>query len=174
MVVIDANNRPASVTVVKRELEQIAASAKPCGTILSTYREHDRLVLALAWSPDGTSIVSGSSDGSMHIWEATNGRNTFTYRDPSKWYAWACSLAWSPDGTCIASGGDDKTVQIWQGNCTSHWEISLKISFTYPGHTKWVTPLAWSPANQSIPSASGDTTVPIRQPRRAPADIRFQ
>jgi eukaryotic-like serine/threonine-protein kinase len=174
MVVIDANNRPASVTVVKRELEQIAASAKPCGTILSTYREHGRLVLALAWSPDGTSIVSGSSDGSMHIWEAANGRNIFTYRDPSKWYAWACSLAWSPDGTCIASGGDDKTVQIWQVNYTSNGAISLKPSFTYRGHTNWVTAVAWSPDNQRILSASDDTTVHIWQPGRAAADNLFE
>src|SRR5258706_9575021 len=131
MLVIDANNRPASVTVVKRELEQIAASSNPCGTTLSTYHEHGRLVLALAWSPDGTSIVSGSSDGSMHIWEAANGRNTFTYRDPSKWYAWACSLAWSPDGTCIASGGDDKTVQIWQADDSVDGGISARNSTTF-------------------------------------------
>ncbi|MFL5693111.1 MAG: protein kinase domain-containing protein [Ktedonobacteraceae bacterium] len=174
MVVIDANNRPASVTAVKHELEQVAASSKPCGTTLSTYREHGRLVLALAWSPDGTSIVSGSSDGSMHIWETANGRNTFTYRDPSKWYAWACSLAWSSDGTCIASGGDDKTVQIWQVNYTSNGAISLKPSFTYQGHTNWVTAVAWSPDNQRILSASDDTTVHIWQPGRSAADNLFE
>src|SRR5260221_11150703 len=170
MVVIDANNSPASVTVVKRELEQIAASAKPCGTILSTYREHDRLVLALAWSPDGTSIVSGSSDGSMHIWEATNGRNTFTYRDPSKWYAWACSLAWSPDGTCIASGGDDKTVQIWQVNCTRNGDILMKLSFTYRGHTNWGTAAARSPAKHRVLSGSAYTKLPIWRPGRIDTD----
>src|SRR5439155_11381992 len=69
MAAMDANKRPLSMAVVEQELEGIAAVSQPIGTVLATYRGHSRLVLGLAWSPDGPSsspgrgshIVSGSS-----------------------------------------------------------------------------------------------------------------
>ena len=91
MVAMDANKRPAGMSVVEQELKQIAVVSRPMGTVLATYRGHSRLVLALTWSPDGPSsspylpapqaglpvprqgggshIVSGSSDGALHIFD---------------------------------------------------------------------------------------------------------
>src|SRR6266513_2378495 len=84
MVEIDANQRPASIAAVQQELEQIIAASRPLGSLLCTYRSHNRLVLAVAWSPDGTHIASGSSDGMIHVWNAETGQCTFTYCDPFK------------------------------------------------------------------------------------------
>src|SRR5437762_12174628 len=75
MVAMDVNERPASIATVKQELEGLAVISQPAGTLLTTYRDHNRLVLAAAWSPGGPSsspgrgscIVSGSSDGTLHI-----------------------------------------------------------------------------------------------------------
>src|SRR6266481_994565 len=81
MVDMDVNNRPSSMVIVKQELEQIVAASRPAGTLLSTCNHH-RLVLALAWSPDGTYIVSSTANGALHVLNASTGAQLFTYRDP--------------------------------------------------------------------------------------------
>ena len=35
-----------------------------------TYREHSSYVGAIAWSPDGSHIASGSSDQTVQVWDA--------------------------------------------------------------------------------------------------------
>ncbi len=81
---------------------------KNIGTMLYIYRGHSRSVVAVAWSPDGKRIASGSSD--VQVWDAVDGGNVFTYRGHSDQVT---AVAWSPDGKRIASGGYDKAVQVW-------------------------------------------------------------
>lgn len=40
----------------------------PAGTLLYTYRGHSLYVDAVAWSPDGTRIASGSDDKTVQVW----------------------------------------------------------------------------------------------------------
>ena len=69
-----------------------------------------RAVASVAWSRDGTRIVSGSADGWIRIWDAGRGREL---------RAWTAhpggvrSVAWSPDGGRIASGGADRSLRVW-------------------------------------------------------------
>src|SRR5436309_12352209 len=170
MVAMNVNERPTSIVTVKQELEDLAVVSQPAGTLLTTYRDHNRLVLAAAWSPGGppssspgrgSCIVSGSSDGTLHIWNAATGQNMFTYSNPSRWYAWACALAWSPGGNFIACGGDDKLVQVWQVENVGTTAVTMKHYFTYRGHSNWVNALAWSPDGTRIASVSKDKTVQV-------------
>jgi serine/threonine protein kinase len=160
MVAMDANKRPSSMAVVKQALEQMVAASRPVGTLLSTCT-HYRLVLTLAWSPDGTYIVSGTANGALHVWNATTGRHLFSYADPFKMYAWASSLAWSPDGAYLAWGSDNRTVQVWQ--VENDVALTMKQRFTYRGHANWVNAVAWAPDGRRIASGSDDKTVQVWQ-----------
>src|SRR6266568_4771931 len=68
-----------------------------------------RSVWALAWSPDGKHIASGSEDRTVQVWKVTTGHRILTYRGHADIVG---AVAWSPDGKRIASVGDD--VRIWQ------------------------------------------------------------
>src|SRR5258708_26330399 len=137
---MEGKNRVGSVGVVKEELEQIVADSRPAGTLLSTCNHH-RLVLALAWSPDGTYIVSSTANGALHVLNASTGAQLFTYRDPFRTYTWTSFLAWSPGGEYIACGSDDRTLRVWQ--VEKDVSLTMKRTFTYRCHTTLVTAVAW-------------------------------
>ncbi|HYX50606.1 MAG TPA: serine/threonine-protein kinase, partial [Ktedonobacteraceae bacterium] len=160
MVEMDVNNRPSSMSIIKQELEQIVTSSRPVGTLLSTCH-HFRLVLALAWSPDGAYIVSATVNNAIHVWDATSGCHLYSHRDPIKTSTWTSSLAWSPDGEHIACGSDDKLVRVWQVERDD--SITLKPEITYRGHSSWVNAVSWSPDGNRIASGSDDKTVHVWQ-----------
>ncbi|MEE1226930.1 MAG: hypothetical protein UHM08_07510 [Bacteroidales bacterium] len=80
------------------------------GQCLKTLEGHSDFVHSVAYSPDGTRIISGSRYGTIKIWEANTGEclNTLEGHLDEVRY-----VAFSPDGTKIISGSDDKTVKIW-------------------------------------------------------------
>src|SRR6266567_2661159 len=129
------------------------------GTPLYTYRGHAALVNAVAWSPDGKRIASGSGDRTVQVWDATTGRNLLTYRGRAGWL-WGTlvnAVAWSPDGKRIASVSDDQSAQVWDA-------ITGKKLLTYRGRAGWLTcmrAVAWSPDGRRIASGGDDNMVQI-------------
>jgi len=183
MVSMDRDQRPASMAIVKQELQRIAALQAasqagavfpviieahpagaspvlptlsqtrdifpPRGTTYLTYRGHDKKVLAVAWSPDGTRIASSGYDETVQIWDATSGKEIVIYRGHS---AWVKAIAWSPDGTSIASAGADTTVHTWNAS-------TGRNTLIYRGHPRIVSAVAWSPEGTRIASAGYDQKV---------------
>ena len=118
---------------------------------LFTYAGHFGPVDAVAWSPNGQRIASGSWDRTVQVWNASDGGNVFTYRGHS---GVVDAVAWSPDGKWIASGSWDKTVQVW--NASDGSDV-----FTYRGHSDSLWSVAWSPDGKWIASGSVDKTVQV-------------
>jgi WD40 repeat protein len=75
------------------------------------YRRVAGTIKALAWLPDGTSIASGSTDGSIHIWHARTGIHQRTLTQPQEGCA-VLALTLSDDGYLTALRGKD--TNTWQ------------------------------------------------------------
>ena len=104
------------------------------GEIFSLMEGHTDEVKAVAWSPDGKTVCSGSSDKTLRLWNAETGESVRVLEGHTNW---VYAVAWSPDGKRMVSGSLDKTVRVWDaetGECVKVLE----------GHTDWVFTVAWS------------------------------
>ena len=70
----------------------------------------DWVVTAVAFSPDGRYVVSGSIDDTARVWEVTSGHEVarLTHDD------WVSAVAFSPDGRFVVSGSIDNTARVWE------------------------------------------------------------
>ncbi|MEH2323580.1 MAG: serine/threonine-protein kinase [Nostoc sp.] len=121
---------------------------------LHTLTGHSRTlgsVNALAISPDGYTLASGSDDKTIKLWDL----NTQKILGSLSGHSHAVkSVAFSPDGQILASASDDKTIKLWQIE-------TLKEICTLLGHSHAVKSVAFSPDGQILASASWDKTIKL-------------
>lgn len=72
--------------------------------------KHRGTVHAISYSPDGSSIATGSWDQTVKLWDAATGRERAVFKWPiGRVYC----LAYAPDGLRLAAGGDLGAVVVW-------------------------------------------------------------
>jgi WD40 repeat protein len=66
---------------------------------------------SLAFSPDGSTIAGICTDGRVHGWEASTGKELFDL--PGHEGGQVGCVAFTPDGSRLVSGGMDKALRVW-------------------------------------------------------------
>src|SRR5439155_25658400 len=64
----------------------------------------------VAWSPDGTRLVTALREGAAVVWRADGSDDGMTLTGHSEEIS---NVAWSPDGTRIATASRDGTARVW-------------------------------------------------------------
>src|SRR5262249_47175945 len=83
------------------------ATGRPLGKPL----RHEAEVYAVAFSPDGRTVVTGCHDNRVQLWDAATRKRLgppFRHED-QVWTA-----AFSPDGKTLLTGSVDNTARLWQ------------------------------------------------------------
>jgi WD40 repeat protein len=102
----------------------------------------------LAWSPDGNTLATGSSDGTTILWDPKTGQRLMSRRDE---VGRIHDLAWSPDGTTLAIGSDNMVV-LWD---VVSGEARGKLEWNF---TTFIN-VAWSPDGQALACGSHGITL---------------
>ncbi|KIX02554.1 uncharacterized protein Z518_08495 [Rhinocladiella mackenziei CBS 650.93] len=109
------------------------------------------LVRSVAFSPDGTTLASGSDDKSVRVWDSATGIQLEQFNSHTDVVR---SVSFSPDGTTIASGSSDTSVRVW--DAATGMQLRKLV-----GHTDSVMSVAFSPDSIVIASGSWDRSVRI-------------
>ncbi len=128
----------------------IAHDAASTPLPIRIFRGHEGPVKSAVFSPDGTRIVSGGSDG-VRIWNIDGGETLHTHGGHEDWVQTA---VFSPDGTRILTASDDRTARLWRVDGSGEPVV-------LSGHLRYVTTAAFSPDGDRVVTASLDGTARV-------------
>jgi ribosome biogenesis protein YTM1 len=116
-------------------------------------RGHTQVVQKVEWI-DSFSVVSGSSDHTLRIWDVASGVSTSIMYGNEV----VTGLSHSKNNGLVASSHPDRIVRLWDPRSQEKEFIKKKLR----SHTKWVTDVCWHPESPNLLlSASHDKTVKV-------------
>lgn len=119
--------------------------------VLQASQEKEQIAEALAFAPDGKSLVTGSWDTTLRLWETASGkplRDLVGHKVPVQ------SAAISPDSKTVVSGDAEGKVMLFDFS-TGERIAALKA------HTDRIFGLAFSPNGKQFVTAAWDRVVKI-------------
>ncbi|KAJ9267667.1 hypothetical protein DTO195F2_1 [Paecilomyces variotii] len=121
------------------------------GSELQTLEGHSGAVGAVAFSPNNQTLVTGSHDKTIKLWDTMTGSLQQTLEGH---LGWIRTIAFSSCGLLLASGSHDNTIKLWDA-------VTGALQKTFCGHSGSVWSVEFSPNGKLIVSGSVDSTVKL-------------
>jgi WD40 repeat protein len=128
---------------------------------------HEGHAYAVAFSPCGKTLASGSSDRTIKLWDVATGEEKATLQDA----VFVRSVAFSPDGKLLASGGGvtpatfDSTLDLTTPRFKIHGEVKVwdldagKARTFFHGPTGQGMSVAFSPDGRTLAAGMWDGAI---------------
>jgi WD40 repeat protein/transcriptional regulator with XRE-family HTH domain len=131
------------------EAEAILAQAAYAPGTRRLFRADGNVVMSVAFGPDGATVLAGSADKILRVWDARSGaeRQQLLGLEANPW-----SVAYSRDGRLALAASPNGLVHLW--DVASGVELRR-----FSGHSDEATNVAFSPDGRSAVSASRDKTL---------------
>ena len=113
---------------------------------------HENFVNSAVFSPDGTRIVTVSSDKTARLWDAATGELLHVLQGHESIFVY--SAVFSPDGTRIVTASSDRTARLWDA-------ATGELLHVLQGHENSVNSAVFSPDGTRIVTASDDARARI-------------
>ncbi|CAE7073922.1 unnamed protein product [Rhizoctonia solani] len=112
---------------------------------------HTDTINSVTFSPDGKSVVSGSDDNTVRMW---NANSSSPIGEPLEGHSsYVQSVSYSPLGNLIASGSWDNTIRLWDPSTGQQSGDILKGDHTFFS-------VAFAPDAKLIASGGGSSYSP--------------
>jgi WD40 repeat protein len=120
-------------------------------TVVRTFTGHRDMIYALALSPDGKTLATGSYDQKIKLWNVADGaeRKTLSGHNGAVF-----ALAFRPDGKLLASASADRTVKLWDATSGERRD-------TLGQPTKEQFAVAWSADGERLAAAGADNRIRV-------------
>jgi len=123
-------------------------------------------IQSIAFSPDRTTLASGTQDGTVWLWEIATGKEILVLRPGQTAVE---SVAFSPDGKLLACRDHNSGISLWDaatGKSVRRFGVApTRYPASATGSMSWGFRLAFSPDGKTLAAASGD---PHRRRQRHP------
>ena len=117
-------------------------------TLHRVWQAHADPIYALAFSPDGRTLATGSWDCAIKLWDVERGDLLWT-----RWLTSSVNcVAFAPGGGMVASGGNDAVIRLWDAASGAQLQ-------TLTGHSSQVFALDWSPNGKLLASGGFDGVI---------------
>ena len=100
-------------------------------------------VLALTFNPEGDRMASGSSGGTIEVWDTKKWKPLKTLKEHGDWVE---AVAFNPEGNRMASGSYDGEIKVWDAK---KWKLLGTLQ-----HSSEVRAVAFNPAGDRMVSGS--------------------
>jgi WD40 repeat protein len=150
---IKVRREPSKSPLLGQNRTLLACLAVKLEQLSEKTNAHSNQITSVAFSPDGTKIVSGSWDRTIKVWDS-DGLELLSEKTNAH-SSYVTSVAFSPDGTKIVSGSAEGTIEVWDSGA-----LGLLSEKTNARSTP-VYSVAFSPDGTKIVSGSWDRTIEV-------------
>ena len=119
---------------------------------MQSRHNHDGLVFAVAFAPDGARVATACGDGSARVFDAATG-TTLGRLDHDKRVV---AVAFSPDGKWVATGSDDGSARVF--------DPTTGAELTRLDHDERVVAVVFAPDGTRVATASIDGSARVFDP----------
>jgi len=125
---------------------------------IRTLKGHQGWVWGISFSPDGSTLASGSADQRVILWDIPTGDRLRTLEGHSDL---VLCVAFSPVSPLLASSSRDKSIILWNAKTG---ERIRNLRGWFSGHSELVDALAFSPDGTILASGSWDRKIILWNP----------